>query len=105
MRAERVGGGVRRRPFDVQVELYEQRQLQQLKSLDGRSVITSGQHKQKKKSGSGSSRREEMPQANDQKHVTPNQRPREFPNQKLIVSGGKQDLSLHDYVECSLILQ
>ena len=45
-----------------------------------------------------------MPQVNDQKHVTPKQRPREFPNQKL-VSGGKQDLSSHDYVECSLILQ
>ena len=46
-----------------------------------------------------------MPQANDQKHVTPKQRPCEFPNQKLVVSGGKQDQSLHDYVECSLILQ
>ena len=45
-----------------------------------------------------------MPQANDQKHVTPKQRPHEFPNQKLVVSGGKQDLSLHDYVERSLIL-
>ena len=46
-----------------------------------------------------------MPQANDQKHVTPKQRPREFPNQKLVVSGGKQDLLLHNYVECSLALQ
>ena len=46
-----------------------------------------------------------MPQANDQKHVTPKQRPHELPNQKLVVSSGKQDLSLHDYVECSLILQ
>ena len=46
-----------------------------------------------------------MPQENDQKHVTPKQRPHEFPNQKLVVSDGKQDLSLHDYVDCSLILQ
>ena len=46
-----------------------------------------------------------MPQANDQKYVTPKQRLRGFPNQKLVVSGGKQDLSLHDYVECPLILQ
>ena len=46
-----------------------------------------------------------MPQVNDQKHVTPKQRPCEFPNQKLVVFGGKHDLSWHDYVECSLILQ
>ena len=46
-----------------------------------------------------------MLQVNDQKHVTPKQRPHEFPNQKFVVSGGKQDLSLHDYVEYSPILQ
>ena len=46
-----------------------------------------------------------MPQVYDQKHVTPKQRLRKFPNQMIVVYGGKQDLSLHDYVECSLILQ
>ena len=38
-----------------------------------------------------------MRQVNDPKHVTPKQRPREFPNQKLVVSGGKKDSLLHDY--------
>ena len=46
-----------------------------------------------------------MPHVNDPKHIIPEHRPHEFPNQKLVVSGGKKDSSLHDYVECSLISQ
>ena len=67
-------------------------------------LSASDQHEQKKKIGSGSSHWEEMPQANDHKHITPKQWQREFPNQMHVVSGENQDFSLRDYVECSLIL-
>ena len=58
-------------------------------------VAASGQHKQKRK----------VAQNLLAERKCHKQRLREFPNQNLVVSGGKQDLSLQDYIECSLMLQ
>ena len=45
-----------------------------------------------------------MPQANAQKHVTPKQRPREFPNQKFVVSGQVESKTCHCTIMLNVLL-